>query len=367
MKKFLSVMLALVLVFTCAACSTDKAKDKSSDDILYVGFIYNGNVNDGGYTQAQHNGTKIMEDYFDGKVKTLIYEAVDDSDKQAIRTAADDLIDQGAKVVVGAGYGFGDTLYEMAVSRNYDDTIFLNFSGYLMAENMGNYFGATEEPRYLTGIIAGMQTNTNKLGYVATYPVTEVLIGVNAFALGAKSVNPDVEVQVVYTNSRYDPAKEQQAAEALLDQGCDVITQHCDTTGPLIAAESAGALAIGYNQDNPAAAPGAWLTAPIWHQERFLIPTIEKIISGTWESESYYGTLKDGYMDLAPLSDLVTPEAKAAVEEARNGIIYGEINIFAGPLIDNAGNKVVSDGAVLDRESIWLIYFLLEGVSSTEI
>ena len=367
MKRFLSAMLVVILAFACAACTSDSDKDTDSDDVLNVGFIYTGYVNDEGYTQAHHSGTKAVEDYFDGKVNALIYEGVDDSNKQTVRDAADSLIDQGAKVIVGDGSGFGETLYEMATSGNYDDTIFLHFSGKLLAANMGNYFGAMEEPRYLTGIIAGMQTKTNKLGYVAAFPQTEVLIGVNAFMLGARSVNPDVEVQVIYINSWYDPAKEQQAAEALLDQGCDIITQHCFTSEPQIAAESVGALAIGYNLDNPGAAPDAWLTAPIWHHERFLIPTIEKIIAGTWVPESYYGRLRDGYVDLAPLSELVTPEANEAVEEARKGILSGEINVFTGPLIDNAVNKVVSDDVVLDRESIWLIYFLLEGISSTEI
>ena len=354
-------------MFTGTACKSDSKEEKPADDVLNVGFIYIGNPNDGGYTQAHHNGTKAMEEYFNGKVKALIYEEVDDTDKQAIRNAADSLIDQGATVVIGTSFGYGDTLYEMATSGDYENITFLHFSGNLMAKNMGNYFGATEEPRYLTGVIAGLQTKTNKLGYVAAHPYTEVMIGINAFALGAQSVNPKAEVHVVYIKSWYDPAKELQAAEALLDQGCDVITQHCDTTGPQLAAENAGAFAIGYNLDNPTAAPGAWLTAPIWRHERFLIPTIEDIIGGNWKPESYYGAMTDGYMDLAPLSALVTEEAKAAVEEAKKVILSKGSGVFVGPIYDNKGNMVVEDGVILDRDRIWQTDYLVKGVSSAEM
>ncbi|MDR0569791.1 MAG: BMP family ABC transporter substrate-binding protein [Clostridiales Family XIII bacterium] len=371
MKKLLALALALAMALTVSACQNSPKSGAGSaegaDDALTVGFIYIGNANDGGYTQAHHNGAVAMEEYFEGKVKTLVMEEISDTDKQAIRSAADSLIDQGATVVVGTSFGFGDTLYEMAQSGDYDGVKFLHFSGNLMADNMGNYFGATEEPRYLTGIIAGLQTKTNKLGYVGAYPYTEVQIGINAFTLGAQSVNPDVEVNVVYINSWYDPAKESQAAEALLDQGCDVIAQHCDTTGPQLAAEKAGALAIGYNLDNPTAAPGAWLTAPIWRHEAFLIPTIEKIMAGSWTPESYYGTMKDGYMDIAKLSSLVSPEAQAAVEQVKEKMLAGEFHVFTGPIQDNKGNTVVQEGETLYRDGIWKTDYLVQGASSADI
>ena len=131
-------------------------------------------------------------------------------------------------------------------------------------KNFGNYFGAMEEPRYLSGMIAGLMTKSNKLGYVAAYPYTEVKIGINAFALGAQSVNPNATVSVVYINSWNDPANEKAAAESLLAQGCDIITQHCDSAGPQLAAQDAKAFAVGYNLDNSKVAPNSFLTAPIW-------------------------------------------------------------------------------------------------------
>ena len=368
MKRLLAILLILAMALSLAACggAEEPAPDADAAEVT-VGFIYIGTKNDGGFTQAHHEGTMAMEEYFGGKVATIIKEGVSDSDKQAVKEAALGMIDQGATVIVGCSFGFMDALDELANDPAYADINFLHFSGYKMNDtNFGNYFGATEEPRYLTGIVAGMQTESNKLGYVAAFPYTEVQIGINAFTLGAQSVNPDVEVKVVYINSWYDPAQEKAAAEALLAQGCDVITQHCDTTGPQVAAAEKGVYAIGYNMDNSAVVPESFLTAAIWHHEKALIPAIEAIMAGTYVPESYYGTMADGYVDLAPLTDLVPAETKTAVEEARAKIESGELAIFVGPIYDNAGNLVVAEGETLDRAGIWETTYLVKGVTAVE-
>lgn len=367
MKKLLSILLILAMVFSLASCGGEKApaEDGAVEPELTVGFIYIGTKNDGGFTQAQYKGTAAMEKHFAGKVKVLIKESVPDTDKQAAKEAAIGLIDQGANVVVGGSFGYMDALDELANDAKYADTKFLHFSGYKMNDtNFGNFFGATEEPRYLTGMVAGLETKTNKIGYVAAHPYTEVQIGIDAFTLGAQSVNPDVEVKVVYVNSWYDPAKETEAAQALLSQGCDVITQHCDTTGPQTAAAEKGALAIGYNLDNSKVVPESFMTAPIWNHEVFLIPTIEAIMEGTWTPESYYGTMKDGYMDIAPMTDLVSEETKAKVEEVKAKMMAGEFSVFTGPIKDNKGVVRVQEGETLDREGIWKIDYLVEGATN---
>ncbi len=368
MKKFLAVLLALVMVFSFAACGgTEVAEDNADADALKVGFIYIGSINDGGYTQAQHEGTAAMEEYFKGKVDAVWIENVSDSDKSAAIDAATNLIDQGCKVIVGCSYGFMDALDELANSGNYDDVSFLHFSGNKMNEkNFGNYFGATEQPRYLTGIIAGMMTESNKLGYVAAYPYTEVQIGINAFTLGAQSVNPDVEVKVVYINSWYDPEKERSAADELLAQGCDIITQHCDTTGPQVAAAETGTYAIGYNLDNGnvEAVKDSYLTSATWHHEKFLIPTIENIMAGTWTPESYYGTFEDGYVDLAPMTDLVPADVQAKVEEVKAQMVAGEFNPFSGEIYYNDGTVLCEEGQTLDRAQIWSINGLVKGATN---
>lgn len=365
MKKVLSILLILVLALSAlTGCGGSSTGNSSTEPELTVGFIYIGPITDGGYTQAQHAGTLALEDYYKGKVKCIYAESVAE-EKQDVKNAALNMIDQGAKVIVGTSFGFMDAMDEMA--KEYPDIIFLHFSGNKMNDtNFGNYFGAMEEPRYLTGIIAGMTTKTNQIGYVAAFPYTELLIGINAFTLGAQSVNPDISVSVVYTNSWNDPANEKAAAEALLTQGCDIIAQHCDSSGPQLAAQDAGAFAIGYNVDNSAVAPGSFLTAPIWHHEVYLIPTIQTILDGTYKPESYYGTMADGYIGLAPMTDLVSAEAKAKVEEVQAQMAAGTFSVFVGPIYDNQGNEVVAAGQTLDRAGIWSTNYLVKGATGRD-
>lgn len=369
MKKFLILFLVLALVLTSfAGCGGGSSEEPAGDEgaatgepEITVGFIYIGPATDGGFSEAQDRGRQAMVDYFQGKVATLVAENVPE-EKDAVKSAALNMIDQGATVIVGTSFGFMDALEELA--GEYQDVKFLHFSGNKMNDtNFGNYFGAMEEPRYLAGIVAGMMTKTNKIGYIAAFPYTELLIGINAFTLGARSVNQDAEVKVVYTNAWVDAANEKAAAEALLAQGCDVLEQHCDTTGPQIAAEQAGAYAIGYNMDSRTAAPGAFLTAPIWHHEVFYIKTVQAIMDGTWTPESYYGNMIDGYVGLAEMSDLVPADVKAKVEEVQAKIEAGEFPIFVGPIKDNEGNVVVPEGTTLDRAGIWQINYLVEGAT----
>ncbi len=369
MKKILAFVLSIVMIFGLVGCGGSESNEGQEEAALKVGFVYIGSVNDGGYTQAQHEGTLAMQKHFGGKVEAKWVENVSDQDKQACITAATNLIDQGCTVIVGCSYGFMDALDEMANSGNYDNISFLHFSGNKMNDkNFGNYFGATEEPRYLTGIIAGMMTKTNKLGYVGAYPYTEIQIGIDAFTLGAQSVNPDVEVKVVYINSWYDPEKERSAADELLAQGCDIITQHCDTTGPQVAAAEAGKYAIGYNLDNSGveAVQKSWLTAPIWHHEKFLIPTIEAIMAGKWTPESYYGTMADGYVDLAKMTDLVPADVQAKVNEVKAKMEAGEFSPFSGEIYYNDGKQLCKAGETLTREQIWSINGLVKGATGVQ-
>lgn len=368
MKKFLVILLVIALTMTAMIGCGDKAATEEGDettDVTTIGFLYIGPITDGGYNQAQHEGNLAVQEHFGDSVNVLYAENVAE-DIQAVKTNAINMIDNGASIIIATSFGHMDGMEELA--NEYPDVTFLHFSGYKMNDtNFGNYFGAMEEARYLSGIVAGMTTETNKLGYVAAYPYTEVLIGINSFYLGAKSVNPDVTMNVVYINSWGDAALEQAAAESLLAQGCDVLTQHADTSAAQTAAEAAGCYAVGYNIDNSAVAPGSFLTAPVWHHEAYLIPVIEKIIAGEYVPESYYGTMADGYIGLAPLTDLVSDEAKTKVEEVQAQILEGNFPIFVGPLNDNAGNEVVAAGdALTAREDIWAIDYVLEGITAIQ-
>ncbi|MGL4484487.1 MAG: BMP family ABC transporter substrate-binding protein [Anaerovoracaceae bacterium] len=351
MKKLLAVVLALVMVLgmsvSLAACGGDKESDKTK-----VGFLFIGSIEDKGFTQAHYEGAMKMQEEL-GDVEVMYKEEIADTDTQAITEATQSLLDEGCKVIVGTSFGYMDTLEKF--SKEYPDDYFLHFSGYKMNDtNFANYFGAMEQPRYLAGMVAGLMTKTNKLGYVAAFDLNEVNIGINAFTLGAKSVNPKAKVNVIYINSWYNPTAEKQAAEELLGQGCDVLEQHCDTTGPQVAAETEGAFAIGYNFDNKGeAAPKAYLTAPVWNHAAYLTPTIKSIIDGTFKPESFYGNMQDGLVNLAPMTDLVPADVQDKVNAVADKMKAGEFEVFTGPIDFANGKAFAKDGQILTREDIW--------------
>jgi len=365
MKKRLIMVLAVVLVFGLVACGGGAGDAGSgggggSDDVLKVGFIYIGTAKDGGFTEAHDNGRAAMVAYFGGAVEAVFVEEVPES-VQDVKSVGQNMIDSGCEVVIAISYGYMDAMEELA--EEFPELYFLHFSGYKMNDtNFDNFFGAMEEPRYLSGIVAGMMTETNKLGYVAAFPYTEVQIGINAFALGAQSVNPDVEVRVIYINTWYDPALEKAAAEALLDQGCDVLTQHCDTTGPILAAEAVGAYAIGYNLDKQDVAPGTFLTAPVWNHGAYYISALEAIMNGTFSPSSYYGHMSDGYVALAPINPLVPADVVAEVERVKDEIIAGTFGPFFGT-VEFADGTVLSGNGIWSRGDIWSLTDVVKGVS----
>lgn len=362
MKKIFALVLILALALgSFAACGGGEEQPEATEPELTVGFIFIGPINDGGYTQAHYEGAVRMKEHFEGRVDFKYIENVNDTDTQASLTAGQNLLDQGCDVIVGASFGFMEALDQLANSGDYDDKYFLHFSGYMANEtNFDNFFGSIDEARYLAGMVAGSMTESNKLGYVGAMPYTEVMIGINAYTLGAQSVNPDAEVSVVYIGSWGDPEKELAAAEQLLAEGCDIITQHSDSTGPQLAAQDAGAYAIGYNLANPAA-PDAYLTAPIWHHDAYYIHAVENILAGMFAPESYYGTMATGYIALAPMSDLVPAEVQELVKAKEAEMVAGTFAPFSGYIENADGTVLCEEGQSLDRGQIWAIGQLVKG------
>ena len=376
MKKILITALVVLMVLGAFGCGGNGGGAGESagggstggNAELKVGFILIGSKTDGGFSEAHANGIAAMEAHFAGRVEAVVMEDVDDQNNQDIRTAAENMIDIGCGVIIACSYGYIDVMAEMA--EEYPEIYFLHFSGNLKNyTNFDNYFGAMEEPRYLAGIVAGMMTETNKIGYVAAYNYTEVNIGINAFALGVQSVNPDAVVNVVYINTWLDPEKEKSAAEALLAQGCDVLEQHCDTAGPIIAAEEKGAYAIGYNLDKPDVAPGAYLTAPVWDHGAYYISVIDRILEGVFVPESYYGRMSNGYVDLAPLTGLVPDNVKAKVDEVKNDMLAGGFSPFTGEIYYADADKglLCMEGQTLTRGEIWSTSGVVRGVNAAEM
>jgi len=243
---------------------------------------------------------------------------------------------------------------------------FLHCSGYLTAENVGTYFGRMYQARYLSGIVAGKMTETNLIGYVAAFPIPEVIRGINAFALGVQSVNPDAKVKVVWTNTWYDPVAEKEAAVSLLEAGgVDVIAQHQDTPFPQLAAEERGAFSVGYNTDMREFAPDAVLTSPVWNWAEYYIPTVEAILDGTWETEQYWGHIADGIVDISDFGPMVPEDVIELVNAQRQGLIDKEFDVFTGPIRDQAGTIRVPEGSVMSDGDMLSMSWFVFGVEGT--
>ncbi len=322
-------------------------------------FIYVSPVGDAGWTLA-HDKARLVVDELP-YVETAYTEAVPEG-AEAERTL-NQYVRDGYNLIFTTSFGYMDPTINVAATS--PDVTFMHCSGFKTAPNVGTYFGRMYQPRYLTGMIAAKMSKSNVLGYVAAHPIPEVIRGLNAFALGAQSVNPKIKVHVVWTQTWYDPAKEREAAESLLDVGADVIAQHQDTPAPQQAAEKRGRYSIGYNSDMSSFAPAAHLTAPIWHWEVVYNKVVEQVHTGTWTSSQYWGGLADGVVGLSPYSDLVPQDVRDLVEAKKAAIVSGAWDVFTGPINNQAGELWVPEGEVMSDGDMLGMTKLVEGVVGT--
>ena len=366
MKKFAALLLAGAMAFSMMACgssSDKKADDKSSDSKktesakstsasdIKVGVIYIGDENEG-YTEAHTKGIQEMKKELglsDDQIieKTLIPE------DETCYDAAVDLAEQGCNIIFATSWGYMEATAEMA--EKYPDIYFSHGTGYMSnGKNFNNYFGRIYQARYLSGIVAGMNTTTNKIGYVAAMDNSnsEVTGGIDAFALGIYSVNPDAEVYVKVTNSWYDPEAEENAAKTLLDMDCDVIAQHCDTEYPQTLAEERGVYSIGYNSDMSKNAPDACLCSVIWNWSAYYTAAVQSLIDGTWDGSNYYGGMNENLVGLTNLADFCAEGTQEKVDEAKEQILSGQNGVFDGVIETNTGETVGEAGKTLDDATI---------------
>lgn len=356
MKKVLSIFLALVMVVLCfAACGKkDDAKtdDGKKSDFL-VGAVYINSQNDtAGYTFAHHNGiTKAMEQLGLPKENLKIVDNIEE-DTEKVSKAIDTLASQGCKIIFGISFGYIDAFAEAAEKPEYADIIFSHATGYKSNDkNFNNYFGRIYQARYLAGVAAGLKSlelGNNSLGYVAAWGTeyAETCSGINAFAMGAQAVNPNAVVHVNKISTWGDEAKEKAAAEALINTyNCCVIAQHCDSAQPQLAAADGKVFGCGYNSDMTAQAPTAHLTAPIWNWDVYYKLAIETAMNDPANFMSkvgiYYGGLKEGFVDVSPLSENCTAETKAIVEKVKAMMVNGEWDVFT-----NVQLSIAKDGTI---------------------
>ncbi|MBB6217202.1 basic membrane protein A [Anaerosolibacter carboniphilus] len=367
MKKRLLwiVCIALIGVLMITGCTPKPApaapaEEAKKDEKMKVAFIYVGPVGDAGWSFSHDKGREYLVSQMPDVETTFVESVPEGADAERVLT---ELAEKGNKVIFATSFGYMD--YVENVAKKYPDVTFLHCSGYKTAENVGTYFGRMYQPRYLSGLVAGKKTQSNVIGYVAAFPIPEVIRGINAFALGVKEANPDAVVKVVWTNTWYDPAKEKEAAKSLLDAGADVIAQHQDTPGPQQAAEEKGAFSIGYNTDMSQFAPKAYLTSPVWNWGPYYVETVKAVQEGTWKSEKYWGSMKDGVTQLAPMTDLVDAEAKALVEAKQKEILDGTWDVFTGEIKDQTGAVRVNAGQRMTDEEMLSFDWFVEGVEGT--
>lgn len=356
------VTLAMVVAaFVLAGLLFGGTPSTSAANKFKIAFIYIGPPGDLGWTYEHERGRKMLQDKLGNKIETKYIENVPEGPDAAriIRQYAQ----QGYNMIFATSFGYMDGMYEVA--QEFPNVRFEHCSGYKTAKNMSTYFGKIEQPRYLSGIIAGKMTKKNLIGYVAAFPIPEVIRGINAFILGARSVNPKVQVRVVWSNTWYDPVKEREAALALLDAGVDIIAQHQDTTEPQKAAKERGALSIGYDSDMRAFVGDTVLASPVWNWGTYYIETVQNALAGKWAPHQYWGGMKEGAVTLSEMSPKVPKDVRDLVEKKKAEYLSDKWNVFCGPIKDQKGNMLVAAGKCLSDADILNMSVFVEGVVGT--
>ena len=325
-----------------------------------VGFIYVGPVGDAGWTYQHDLGRKQMETALKGKVTTQFVESVPEGPdaERVLRNMAQG----GVKVIFATSFGYMNPV--LKVAAQYPNVVFMHATGYKPAKNVGLYNGRFYEGRYLSGYLAGRTTKSHVAGIVAAFPIPEVVMGINAFTLGMQKVDPKAEVRVVWTNSWFDPAKEREAALALIAQGADVLTHDTDSTAVIQAAEEKGVRVFGYNSDEQKFGPKAMVTSLVHTWGDYYTQVVGKVLAGTWKSENVWGGLKAGMIKMAPLGPGVSDKTKAGYAKLEAGIKDGKVHPFAGPVVDQDGKVRVAAGKVIADEDLEKMDYFVKGVAS---
>jgi basic membrane protein A len=323
-----------------------------------VAFVYIGPPGDGGYTYEHDQGRKYMEKEL-GIKADFVENVPESADAERVITE----LAQNHDLIFTTSFGYMD--YTLNVAKKYPKVIFMHASGFKTAENMGTYFGRNYQASYLAGIAAGKMTKKNLIGYVGAFPIPEVIYNINAFTLGAQSVNPDVKLNVVWSNTWYDPATERQAAISLLDKGADVIAAYQDSPASIQAAQERGAFGIGNDSDMTRFAPEAYITSAVWKWGPYYSKVVKDVMAGTWKSDQYWGSMKEGIVDIAPLGKNVPEDVKKLVEAAKVKVTSGELNVFKGPITDVAGTVKVAEGKVLEDKDILSTNWFVKGIEGT--
>jgi basic membrane protein A and related proteins len=327
---------------------------------LEVGFVYVGPIGDYGWTHGHELARKAVVEHFGDKVKTTYVENVAEGPdaERVIRQLAS----SGHGLVFTTSFGFMNPT--VRVAKQFPQVKFEHATGYQTAPNLAVYNARFYEGRAVCGAIAGHVSQSGVVGYIGSFPIPEVVMGINAFTLAMQKVRPDAQVKVVWVNSWYDPGKEGDAAKALIDQGADIICQHTDSPAPLQVAQERGAHGFGQASDMKAYAPDAQLTAILDDWSDYYVQRVQAVLDGTWETHSIWWGLKEGMVKMAPYGPAVTEEAKQAAETTREAIIAGTLHPFDGPVTNQAGEVVIAEGEAPADDVLQSMDWYVQGVQA---
>ena len=325
-----------------------------------VGFVYVGPVGDHGWTHGHDLGRKAVEKKFGDKVKTTFVENVAEGPdaERVIRQLAS----SGHQLIFTTSFGFMNPTIKVA--KQFPNVKFEHATGYKTAPNVSVYNARFHQGRAVIGTIAGHMSKSSVAGYIASFPIPEVVMGINAFTLAAQKINPNFKTKVVWVNSWYDPGKESDATKTLIDQGADMITQHTDSPAPLQVAENRGVFGFGQASDMKAYAPRAQLTSILDDWSDYYIQRTQDVMDGTWKSQNVWYGMKEGMVKIAPYGDAITDAARDAAETVRKGILDGSMHAFTGPIKNQKGEEMLPAGQSLTDEQMATMDWYVEGVQS---
>ena len=325
---------------------------------LKIGFVYVSPIGDAGWTFQHDQGRLQMEKALAGKVETKYIESVPEGAEaeRVIRQFAAD----GYSLIFTTSFGYMNPT--LKVAKRFPKTTFEHATGYKRAKNVGSYNVRFYEGRYLSGIVAGKMSKSNVAGYVAAFPIPEVVMGINAFTMGMRSVNPKAETKVIWTNSWFDPGREREAADVLIAQGADVLTHHTDSTAIVQVADEKGAWAIGYHSDMSKHGAKAHLTAVTHHWGDFYSRIANEVMDGGWKSTDVWGGIPQGMVSLAPFHDAVPQDVRDLVAKTEAAIKSGDFHPFQGPVKDQDGNIQVAAGTTISDGDLQKMGYYVEGV-----
>jgi len=348
--KLTKLISAAALALGCSVAS--------ADDPLKIGFVYVGPTGDAGWTYAHDEARKFVESELGNKVSTSYVESVaEGADSERV---IQQLAKKGHDLIFTTSFGYMNPT--LKVAKRFPKVKFEHASGYKRGKNTGTYFTRAYQGRYLTGLIAGKMTKSDTIGYVASFPIPEVIRGINAFTKGAQEVNPNVKVKVVWASTWYDPAKEREAAETLILQGADVLTQHTDSAAVIQAAESKGVYAIGYHSDMSVYGAKAHLTSTVHNWGPLYLAKAKSVMEGSWKSEDLWPGIAEGTTDLAPLNDAIPADVKQLVMEKKQALKEGKIRVFDGPVLNQTGDAVVPAGSTMEDGKLLGFDWYVKGV-----